>query len=168
MLLALLTCGIPVFWMHFEANHCNAFALMLLTCGIPKLRMRSRQIFSTSLVAGLRIHAVWMRCKLLQFGRRNVYLLGYWPAANLCAASPSAFCITECICDLICSSTDNTHFYDLPLSSGPDGPTILYALHTPTVRAPSWAQHRKPPTVRAPSWAQHRKLCDSVLLRGHS
>ena len=89
--LALLTCGIPVFWMHFEANHCNAFALMLLTCGIPKLGMRSRQIFTTSLVAGLRIHVVWMRCKLLQLGRRNVYLLGYWPVADFVQLHPQHF-----------------------------------------------------------------------------
>ena len=81
--LALLICGIPVFWMHFEANHCNALALMLLTCGIPKLGMRSRQIISTSLVAGLRIHVVWMRCKLLQLGRKNVCLLGYLPFARI-------------------------------------------------------------------------------------
>ena len=55
-----------------EANRCNAFVLILLTCGIPRVRMRSRQIVAISLVAGLRIHAVWMRCKLLQLGRKKM------------------------------------------------------------------------------------------------
>ena len=68
-----------------------AFVLILLTCGIPRVRMRSRQIVAISLVAGLRIHAVWMRCKLLQFGRRNVYLLGYWPVADFVQLHPQHF-----------------------------------------------------------------------------
>ena len=90
-----------------------AFVLILLICGIPRVRMLSRQIaISTNL--GLRIHAVWMRCKPLQFGRKNVYFLSYSLAvgigvaqvlrpAQLCGWAPGlilkSICIIGCVRD---------------------------------------------------------------------
>ena len=71
-----------------------AFVLILLICGIPRVRMLSRQIaISTNL--GLRIHAVWMRCKPLQFGRKNVYFLSRLLLAGMGGAQvlrPAQFC----------------------------------------------------------------------------